>query len=84
MVENRPLLTFLTHAFLIVGFLIVALPVYVAVIASTHDVSTLMSQTVPLWPGSHLIENYTRILTDASAANGLPNYSHMALNSLMM
>lgn len=84
MVENRPFLTFLTHAFLILGFIIVALPVYVAIIASTHDVATLMSNTVPLWPGSHFIENYREILTGASAANGLPNYSHMALNSLVM
>ncbi len=35
MVENRPFLTFLTHAFLILGFLVVALPLYVAIIAST-------------------------------------------------
>ncbi len=39
---------------------------------------------MPLLPGSHFIENYTTILTSASAANGLPNYSHMALNSLIM
>ena len=84
MVENRPFLTFLTHAFLILGFAVVALPVYVAIIASTHDIATLMSGPVPLWPGSHLIENYSMILTSASAANGLPNYSHMALNSLIM
>src|SRR5687768_7319051 len=84
MVENRPFLTFLTHAFLILGFLVVALPVYVAITASTHDISTLMSGPVPLLPGSHFIENYSTILTSASAAHGLPNYSHMALNSLVM
>ncbi len=84
MVENRPLLNILTHAFLLLGFAIVALPVYVAVIASTHDVSTLMSSRIPLLPGDHFIENYRMILTNASAANGLPNYSHMALNSLIM
>lgn len=84
MVENRPFLTFLTHAFLILGFVIVALPVYVALVASTHDLQTLLSGPVPLLPGSHFIENYSRILTSASAANGLPNYSHMLLNSLIM
>ncbi|MDO1580759.1 sn-glycerol-3-phosphate ABC transporter permease UgpE [Rhizobium oryzicola] len=84
MVENRPILNILTHLFLILGFVVVALPVYVAVMASTQDLPTLMSGPVPLWPGSHFIENYTQLLTNVSAANGLPNYSHMAMNSLIM
>lgn len=84
MVENRPFLTFLTHAFLLCGFLLVAFPVYVAIIASTHDTATLIGSSMPLLPGSHFIENYQHILTGASAANGLPNYSSMALNSLIM
>jgi sn-glycerol 3-phosphate transport system permease protein len=84
MVENRPILTFLTHAFLILGFAVVALPVYVAVVASTHDLQTLLTGSVPLLPGSHFIENYSALLTNVSAAHGLPNYGHMALNSLVM
>lgn len=84
MVENRPFLTFLTHAFLLCGFLVVAFPVYVAIIASTHDTATLVGSSMPLLPGSHFIENYRHILTGASAANGLPNYSSMAINSLIM
>lgn len=84
MVENRPFLTFLTHAFLILGFVVVAFPVYVAFVASTHDLQTLLTGAVPLLPGSHFIENYSAILTNVSAAHGLPNYSHMALNSLIM
>ncbi|WP_275787859.1 sn-glycerol-3-phosphate ABC transporter permease UgpE [Pararhizobium gei] len=84
MVENRPFLTFLTHAFLISGFLIVAFPVYVAIVASTHDAQTLMSSAVPLLPGSHFLENYTAIFTNVSAANGLPSFPLMAMNSLIM
>ena len=84
MVENRPFLTFLTHFFLICGFIVVALPVYVAIIASTHDSKTLMANAVPLLPGSHFVENYSAIFTNASAANGLPSYPLMAMNSLVM
>lgn len=84
MVENRPFLTFLTHFFLICGFIVVALPVYVAIIASTHDSQTLMANAVPLLPGSHFVENYSAIFTNASAANGLPSYPLMAMNSLVM
>jgi sn-glycerol 3-phosphate transport system permease protein len=35
MIENRPLLTFISHALLILGVAIVALPVYVTFVAST-------------------------------------------------
>ena len=36
MVERRPAWTALTHAVLIVGILVVAFPVYVTLVASTH------------------------------------------------
>ena len=35
MIEHRPLLTFITHAVLILGVAILAFPVYVTVVAST-------------------------------------------------
>ena len=37
MVENRPFLKVFTHLVLIGGILIVALPIYIAFVASTHD-----------------------------------------------
>lgn len=84
MIENRPFLTFLTHAFLICGFAIVAFPVYVAIIASTHSAQTLNGSAIPLVPGPYFLENYRQLLTSASAANGLPNYSLMIMNSMIM
>ncbi len=33
---------------------------------------------------SHFIENYSRISDQRIGGNGLPNYSHMALNSVIM
>ncbi|MDK1376920.1 MULTISPECIES: sn-glycerol-3-phosphate ABC transporter permease UgpE [unclassified Sinorhizobium] len=84
MVENRPFLTFLTHLVLVAGVVIVAFPVYVAFIASTHTSEVLVGGIIPLLPGGHLIENYTQVLSASSAANGLPSYPLMALNSLGM
>ncbi|WEX77717.1 sn-glycerol-3-phosphate ABC transporter permease UgpE [Sinorhizobium numidicum] len=84
MVEDRPFLTFLTHLVLIAGVVLVAFPVYVAFIASTHTREALVGGMIPLMPGGHLIENYTQVLTSSSAANGLPSYMLMALNSLGM
>ena len=36
MVENRPILTILTHLVLIFGVMVVMLPVWMALVASTH------------------------------------------------
>jgi sn-glycerol 3-phosphate transport system permease protein len=82
MVEHRPWLTFLTHAVLIGGCLIVAFPIYITFVASTHSLGDITS-SFPLLPGSHLIENYTRALAvgprDLGATVGT-----MMLNSLIM
>ena len=59
MVENRPFLTFLTHLTLILGVLIVAFPIYVALIASTRGEADFLSGVRPLLPGPHTLENYS-------------------------
>jgi sn-glycerol 3-phosphate transport system permease protein len=82
MVEHRPWLTFLTHAVLIGGCLIIAFPIYITFVASTHSIDDITS-SFPLLPGAHLIENYTRALSvgprDVGATVGT-----MMLNSLIM
>ncbi len=66
MVENRPFLTWLSHAVLILGVLIIVFPVWMTFVASTHDQATMLRSPVPLLPGPDLIENYTQILTASS------------------
>jgi sn-glycerol 3-phosphate transport system permease protein len=82
MVEHRPVLTFVTHAVLILGMLILAFPIYVTFVASTHTLEEIGSQ-FPLLPGRHLIENYARALAlgprDVGATVG-----RMMFNSLVM
>ena len=51
MIDRHPWLDALAHAVLIIGVLLVAFPVYVAVIASTHGSTDFMSGLVPLLPG---------------------------------
>jgi len=48
----------LVHAFLILGVLIFALPIYITLIGSTHDASTIGRGEVPLLPGAHMLDNY--------------------------
>ena len=63
MVENRPWLTWLSHAVLLLGVAVVAFPVYVTFVASTLTAEQVLDAPMSLLPGSHLVENYTRVLT---------------------
>ena len=59
MVENRPGLTLLAHAILILGVAIVAFPVWLTFVASTHSAETIaQSRPMSLVPGGHLMETY--------------------------
>ncbi|HLM14591.1 MAG TPA: sn-glycerol-3-phosphate ABC transporter permease UgpE [Reyranella sp.] len=64
MVENRPFLTFLSHLTVIVGLVIIAFPVWMTFVASTHDQDTMLRSPVPIWPGSHMLENYWTVLVE--------------------
>jgi sn-glycerol 3-phosphate transport system permease protein len=85
MVENRPWLTFMAHAVLVLGVIIVAFPVYVTFIASTHDQATMLSGVVPLVPGKHFLENYRTVLWEGiGASSSAPPVAGMMFNSLVM
>ena len=83
MVENRPWLTLLTHVLLIAGVAVLAFPIYLAFVASTHELKALLQPPVPLIPGGALIENYARALTEGAIAVGVPVW-RMMFNSLVM
>ena len=63
MVENRPFLSFLSHLTLILGVAVIAFPVYIAIIASTHGPDDFMSGVVPLLPGPHAFDNYWQMIS---------------------
>ncbi|MBY5973794.1 sn-glycerol-3-phosphate ABC transporter permease UgpE [Pseudooceanicola marinus] len=84
MVENRPFLTFLAHAVLILGVAFVALPVWIAFVASTHDQSTFLSGSMPMWPGDNIWETYGTILGTGAPVPGAPPLTLMLKNSLVM
>ena len=74
MVERRPALTVLTHLVLILGVLIVAFPVYVTFVASTHTAQAIVQAPMPLVPGDQMLQNYTAVLigSDAGAGSAAP------------
>jgi sn-glycerol 3-phosphate transport system permease protein len=70
MVERRPSLGILAHAVLIIGVLIVAFPIYIAFVASTHTAEDIVQVPMPMLPGVHLIDNYTGALVGGTAGAG--------------
>ena len=84
MVENRPWLNLFSHLILVLGVVVVAFPVYLAVIASTHGPNDFMSGVMPLLPGPHAFENYWHMLTTGVSTSGAPPLWRMMLNSLVM
>ena len=83
MVENRPWVTYLTHIMLVVGVLIMAFPIYLTFVASTHTLPELLNRPMPVLPGSHLIENYTAALTSGVKELGV-SVGRMMFNSMIM
>ncbi|MDB5373583.1 MAG: sn-glycerol-3-phosphate transporter permease UgpE [Belnapia sp.] len=53
----------LTHLWLILGVLVFAFPVWITLVGSTHDASTIGRGDVPLLPGGQAIANYTAAWT---------------------
>ena len=85
MVERRPWLQALSHLVLIVGVLIVALPVYITFVASTHTTDEIIHAPMSMLPGPHLIENYRAAWEGGSAGtNSKTGAGRMMTVSLVM
>jgi sn-glycerol 3-phosphate transport system permease protein len=70
MVERRPWLDLLSHTILIVGVMLVAFPLYIAFVASTHTADAVSQSPIPIWPGAHFFENYKAALFGSQARYG--------------
>lgn len=77
MVDRNPWLNILSHAVLIFGVAIVAFPLYLALIASTHTASDIVQSPMPLLPGAHMWENYKEALIGSGKLGSNTNVVHM-------
>lgn len=84
MVENRPFLTVLSHLVVLLGVIVIAFPVWMTFVASTHSQQTMLQSPIPLLPGPHLIENYTKVLTEGYGRVGSTAVMMTLTNSLIM
>ena len=82
MVENRPTLTFVTHAVLWLGVAIVAFPVYVTFVASTLTAEQVLAAPMPLVPGGRFVDNYVEVLLHGAGNSSAPAWQ-MMVNSLV-
>lgn len=83
MVEHRPLWTLITHTVLLLGLVVTMFPIYVALVAASHDAATLIAG-VPMTFGPHLVDNFVHVVRDGTAAPGAAPVGPMLLNSLVM
>jgi sn-glycerol 3-phosphate transport system permease protein len=70
MIEKRPLLNLLSHAVMWLGVLLVAFPLYLAFVASTHLPQDIIQSPMPILPGSHMWESYRDALLGAGRTGG--------------
>jgi len=72
------------HAILIVGLAIVLFPVYVALVAASHELSDILDAPMPLMPGSQLLSNLREAVAEGTAKTSGEPVAAMLLNSLVM
>ena len=84
MVERQAGLTLLTHVVLVAGVIVVAFPIYVTFVASTHTLDDVVRAPMPLTPGHRLIENYQAVLAEGLRSTGGAPVGRMLVNSLVM
>lgn len=84
MVERRPLFNVFCHIILVLGIVSIALPVWIALVATTHE-NTEFATGTPLWFGDLGFSVFSDLLSNESTFNNnaLP-ITHMLTNSLIM
>jgi sn-glycerol 3-phosphate transport system permease protein len=84
MVESRPHRNLMAYLVLALGVFVIAFPVYVAIIASTHDAATLINGNMPLTPGREMSENYARTVFIGGSRTTREPVGSMMFNSFVM
>ncbi|MCF6191012.1 MAG: sn-glycerol-3-phosphate ABC transporter permease UgpE [Cocleimonas sp.] len=82
MIENRPVSTFISHAVLLAGVAIVLFPIWITIVAASHDAARLLQVPLPLGLGDQFYENLKEVI-----GKGVGNTAPLGLmlfNSLVM
>ncbi|MFT5115104.1 MAG: sn-glycerol 3-phosphate transport system permease protein [Parasphingorhabdus sp.] len=84
MIEHRPMVTIVSHVVLLLGVAIIAFPIWITFVASTHDAVRMVQIPLPLLPGDQFFINLKAVLTKGLTGTGTPPVGIMMFNSLVM
>lgn len=87
MIERRPIANAFGHGILIATILIVAFPIYLAIIAASHTVQDVSQSPMPILPGAEFFTNTAIALFDGPQIVGVSRATPALLlmaNSLIM
>ena len=84
MIEHRPLGRLMSHLIIIVGLLVIAFPVWITIVAATHDSVRVTQVPFPLLPGDQFFINLKSMFSSREEAIGGIPVGMMMLNSLVM
>lgn len=73
-----------SHMFLCFFVMLMLLPVYLALVAASHEGNMMMQSQIPMVPGALLFKNLKVVLTEGLAVTGGEPLTFMLLNSFLM
>ena len=73
-----------SHGILILFIAAMLMPLYLAIVAASHEGSAMMHAPLPVFPGTSLFKNIQTVLTQGLSVAGGEPISSMLLNSLWM
>ena len=83
MIEHKKSARAFPHIVLWLAILIIIFPLYFVFVASTRTSADILSAPMPIFPGTHFIENYGRALTEGTKNLGASAFTMMK-NSFIM
>jgi sn-glycerol 3-phosphate transport system permease protein len=83
MIEHKKSAKAFPHIILWLAIIIILFPLYFVFVASTRTSADILSAPMPIYPGTHFVENYTRALTEGTKNLGASAFTMMK-NSFIM
>jgi sn-glycerol 3-phosphate transport system permease protein len=84
MIENRPMVTLVSHLMLILGVAIIAFPIWITFVAATHDAVRMAQIPLPIWPGDQFFVNLDQAINKGISGGANQGVGMMLFNSLVM
>ena len=84
MVERRRFGDLIPHLILLIGVAIVAFPVYLCFVGSTHEQTVIANGQMPITPGALFFETYYKTIFVGTSGTTREPVSQMLLNSFVM